>query len=201
MAIIWCQLTQPIKLITYTFGYVKLHNGLFQGTFILVFFPVLPLAFLAVKMFEAIQILLTSSGGTDWQNTCPGKIFFVKPDNPLAAFLWDLYIAQSIFIGNFFMVGTNPDGIQATWSDVHTTKTFWRRHLEKCGAIVPKQLAFWDGAATMKYHPEQKRTAKAIIKVDDSYLGFGDKVMKDFDLSTDQGRKEMRGMCEKEYKG
>lgn len=93
------------------------------------------------------------------------------------------------------MVGSNADGIQHTWADVHTTKTFWRRHLEKCGAIVPKELAMWDGDATMKYHPEQKRTEKAIIKVDDSYLGLGDKIMKDFDLSTDQGRKEMREMC------
>ena len=99
------------------------------------------------------------------------------------------------------MVGDNADGIQHTWVDVATTKTFWRRHLEKCGAIVPKLLAFWDGAATMKYHAEQKKTEKAIFKVDDSYLGFGDKIVRDFDLSTDQGKKEMRQMCEKEYKG
>lgn len=66
VAIIWCQMTQPIKLINYTFGYAQLHYTLLEGTFLLVFFPVLPLAFLTIKIFEALKTLLTSSVGTEW---------------------------------------------------------------------------------------------------------------------------------------
>lgn len=98
------------------------------------------------------------------------------------------------------MIGTNPNGIQHTWEDTILTKSFWRRHFTKSGASTPKELAVWDGNGKIDYHVDQKKTAKAIIKVDNSYLGMGDKIVKDFDLSTEKGKKDIKEIFEKEYK-
>lgn len=45
------------------------------------------------------------------------------------------------------MLGTDPIAVGHTMSDSLLTKTFWRKNLEKAGAYVAPELAFWDGPA------------------------------------------------------
>jgi len=41
----------------------------------------------------------------------PGRVFFITPDNIFASFIWDLYIAHSMFIGQFWLAGTHYEMI------------------------------------------------------------------------------------------
>ena len=78
------------------------------------------------------------------------------------------------------MVGTNPDGIQHTYLDTLLTKTFWRKHLSSSGSFVAPLLASWDGKDNVEFSNDTKHKEKALIKVDDGYLGLGDKILNDF---------------------
>ena len=60
----------------------------------------------------------------------PGKVFFVKPPNPLADFFWCCYLNQSMYTASYLLAGTDRDAITHTWYDRVTTKDFWRSALE-----------------------------------------------------------------------
>ena len=87
----------------------------------------------------------------------PGRVFFVKPPNPVASFIWDLYLNQSMFVGQYLLVGTNDDAIEHTWFDSLLTKDFWRSKLGEVGARLPRQLGEWNDKTYKSYFPIGRR--------------------------------------------
>jgi len=152
----------------------------------MMFFPVIPGALFIMNCIVEVQTLITGSGGLEWQKNSPGKVFFIKPESFLASFIWENYLTQSIYVYNYLMLGTDPIAVGHTMSDSLLTKTFWRKNLEKAGAYVAPELAFWDGPAKTLTIKDKSRKEKAIIKVNDGYLGAGDKILKDFELGTNK---------------
>ena len=69
--------------------------------------------------------------------------------------------------------------IQHTWYDRLTDKYFWRQKMSDVGCQVPGAIANWDGnkLTMVKGHPLSIK--RAMLKIPDSYLGIGDKIMDD----------------------
>jgi len=97
------------------------------------------------------------------------------------------------------MLGTNSFAIRHTMRDIALTKEFWRKHMSAAGCFVPPQLAHWDGKGTMTLSDDTSHKSRAIIKVNDGFLGGGDKILKEFELGSDKGKQELRDIFEKEY--
>ena len=127
----------------------------------------------------------------------PGRVFFVKPPNPIASFIWDLYLNQSMFVGQYLLVGTNDDAIEHTWFDSLLTKDFWRGALDGVGARLPRQLGEWNDTEYTSYHP--LGDSDVVVKLPDSYLGIGDSFWnKGKDYNTEE---ELVALLAKEYAG
>jgi hypothetical protein len=114
-------------------------------------------------------------------------VFFISPESFYARFTWDIYLVQSIYVYNFLMLGTNRLAVKHTLRDSVTTKEFWRKHMEAAGCFVPPQLAHFDGEKAT-YSGDTAQKSRAIIKVNDGYLGGGDKILKDFELGTEKSK-------------
>jgi hypothetical protein len=83
-----------------------------------------------------------------------------------------------MFIGQFFLVGTNDNAIQHTLFDTILTKDFWRRTLSEVDGRLPRDLAHWDGNGKLTInYPEMMCKGDIVIKINDSYLGIGDAFM------------------------
>lgn len=202
ITMLWVQMTQPFKFMRYSWQFFNLHYGQPKQSLLFATFPVLPLGFLTLLIFENLKRVLTGGGGIAWQQNCPGKVFFERPANPISSFFWEMYINQSLYVYNFLMMGTNEMAVAHTLHDHETTKTVWRKHLTKVGAKVPPELAFWDGEKGQMDIREigKKQVKKAIIKVNDGYLGGGDKIMKDFELESKDGQSKLESIFKDEYK-
>lgn len=122
LAFVWTLLTNPLSFPVYTFKYNWLWYGYIYGTILSLFYPITPVAYTVVELFRKVNSLFVN----DWMMEGPGRVFFVKPDGCITAFLWDMYLTQSMFIGQYFLVGTHDDAIQHTWYDTILTKDFWR---------------------------------------------------------------------------
>lgn len=114
-------------------------------------FPILPIGFILLQLWEEFMKLLTGSGGLEWQQNSPGKVFFIKPESFWSSFFWELYLTQSIYVYNFLMLGTDSLAIAHTFHDIVLTKELWRKHLIKSCAFVAPELAHWDGKDKVKF--------------------------------------------------
>ena len=150
-------------------------------------YPVLPVALFLSVSFEEFKKSFMGAGGLAWQQNCPGKVFFERPKSFYASFFWECYLVQSIYIYNFLMLGTNKLAVSHTLLDTVLTKEFWRKHMAAAGAFVPPQLAHWDGTNTT-FSDDTQQKSRAIIKVNDGFLGGGDKILKDFELGSEEGK-------------
>ena len=108
----------------------------------------------------------------DWSMAGPGRVFFVKPENPIASFLWDCYLKQSMYVGQFYLVGTNNDAITHTWHDILLTKDFWRESLNRVDGRLPRELGRWANKKLTMNHSLGE--CDVVVKLPDSYLGIGD---------------------------
>jgi hypothetical protein len=95
MAFVWVVLTNPISYPFYVWKYNWLWYGKIGGTVLSLFWPCIPVSYFGLEVVRKIKGLFVS----DWTMEGPGRVFFMKPDNPIAAFIWDLYLTQSMFIG------------------------------------------------------------------------------------------------------
>ena len=55
-------------------------------------YPVMPAVLGGIQLFKTIKKLFINEGS--WQDDGPGRVFFMKPDNPLSSFIWDCYLTQ-----------------------------------------------------------------------------------------------------------
>jgi hypothetical protein len=95
MAITWVTLTRPISYPYFVFKYNWLWYGYFMGTVLSMCWPCIPISYFFLEVGRKIKGLFE----TDWMMEGPGRVFFMKPENPFASFIWDLYLTQSMFIG------------------------------------------------------------------------------------------------------
>eukprot|EP01062_Namystynia_karyoxenos_P070493 TRINITY_DN65880_c0_g1_i1.p1 TRINITY_DN65880_c0_g1~~TRINITY_DN65880_c0_g1_i1.p1 ORF type:complete len:483 (+),score=152.30 TRINITY_DN65880_c0_g1_i1:113-1450(+) len=185
--------TTPVSFTRYTWKYCMLWWGHFGGFLMFLTYPIMPVGIALLVIFKYFQSYFVA----DWSMAGAGRVFFLKPKNPLAAFLWDCYLSQSMFVGQFYLVGENEDAIQHTYKDILLTKDFWRKTLSSVGARLPRELARWTGEKLKPYHPVG--ASDVVVKVPDSFLGIGDSFWnngKDFN-----SEEELRQKLAQSYAG
>jgi hypothetical protein len=79
-----------------------------------------------------------------------------------------------MFIGQYFLTGTNSDAIQHTWYDTILNKNFWRDTLIKHGARIPRELGEWNGSKLDIKVPDTIAHTDLVIKRNDMFMGIGD---------------------------
>lgn len=166
----WNVLTCPAAYFYYTLQYNKVWYGLVPGTVLSCFYLVMPFALMIKSLYKILRDKLTTSA--NWMTDCPGNVFFLKPPNPIASIIWDFYLDQSLYVGQFYLVGTDKDAIQHTWYDTILTKDFWGKTMTDMGARIPLRLGRWKKNKFEVYHPITNQNL--VIKLPDSYLGIGD---------------------------
>ena len=166
---VWTLLCYPISFPLYTLKFNYRWYG-WLGTFLTLLYPVTPLALTILQVIKTVQSWFVA----DWTMSGPGRVFFIKPNSFFGSFFWDGYIIQSMFLGQFWICGTNEDAIEHTWYDAVTTKEFWHKTLENVNGKVPRKLATWDGTKITVHYPEDISDCHIVMKVNDSYLGIGD---------------------------
>eukprot|EP00756_Hemistasia_phaeocysticola_P037043 Hpha_TRINITY_DN16676_c1_g2::TRINITY_DN16676_c1_g2_i1::g.182825::m.182825 len=188
----WALLTTPFSLLKYLFKYCMLWYGP-AGVLLWATFPVLPIGVAVLTGIKKVQSLFKP----DWSMAGPGRVFFMKPDNPIGAFVWDCYLCQSMMVCQFYLVGTNSDAISHTWCDILLTKDFWRSVLGQEKARCPLELGRWNNGS-MEWKHELK-TRDVVVKIPDSYLGIGDAFWnhgKDYN-----SRNDLEEMLKEQYSG
>jgi hypothetical protein len=86
--------------------------------------------------------------------------------------MWKCYITTSIYVGQFFITGTNDEAIDG-----------WRKELVTSRSNVAQELAYWDGKnfkINEKFVGEEasRKKRKMMIKRIDTYMGIGDLVLQ-----------------------
>ena len=94
--------------------------------------------------------------------------------NGTALIFLDLVFVSFRMQAPFLVAGNNDDIIQASWVDVSTTKTFWRKLFKDNDVRYPRQLGEWTGTS---FEKEYDLNCSLVIKIEDSFLGIGDKFM------------------------
>jgi len=166
----WNMLTAPVSYLYYTLHYNQVWYGRWQGNLLTLFYPVMPFALMAKSIFKAIRDKFFAA--SSWMDDCPGNVFFIRPPSPLGSLIWSFYLDQSLYVGQYFLVGTDKDAIQHTWYDTILTKDFWSKTLTDVGARLPRRLGRWRTDHLEIDYPIT--TQNIVVKLPDSYLGIGD---------------------------
>jgi len=164
----WSLLTTPRSFFVYTYKYNQIWYGNL-GLLLTLTYPILPVGIFIVELGKKVKSWFS---GPDWMMAGPGRVFFVKPPNPVADLLWSNYLNTSMYVGQYLLAGTHPDAISHTWVDTILTKDFWRAALESVEARVPRELGRWTGSTLNVFH--ELNCSDLVIKVPDGYLGIGD---------------------------
>eukprot|EP01059_Diplonema_ambulator_P019156 TRINITY_DN319_c0_g2_i1.p2 TRINITY_DN319_c0_g2~~TRINITY_DN319_c0_g2_i1.p2 ORF type:complete len:456 (+),score=133.08 TRINITY_DN319_c0_g2_i1:182-1369(+) len=189
----WALLTSPIAYTIYTWKHNIIWYGTLPGIALSLFLPILPVGIALIVFYKFVESFFVP----DWSMAGPGRVFFVKPKNPLGAFLWDCYLKQSMQVGQFYLVGTNHDAIEHTWFDKILTKDFWRAALNQVDGRLPRELGRWQNGQLTMHHDLE--TCDVVVKLPDSYLGIGDAFWsygKDY-----HNVAELEKALQKEYQG
>jgi len=190
----WAMTTTPISFGYYTLKYNMLWYGPTTGAVMSLGYPVMPLVLAGAQVVKSVKKLFDKR---DWQMDGPGRVFFLKPENPIASFIWDLYLTQSMYVGQYWLVGTHSDAISHTWVDTLLTKDMWRNALEGVKARLPRQLATWEKNELIIEDGDLTKS-DLVIKLDDSYLGIGDNFWDQEDYKTEAG---LRAKLKEAYTG
>jgi len=191
----WAMATSPLSFGYYTFKHNMLWYGPVTGFCMSLGYPFMPAIMTAVTVAKTVKSLLFET--KSFYDDGPGKVFFLKPANPIAAFIWDCYLVQSMYVGQYFLVGTNKDAISHTWVDSLLTKDFWRETLESVDARLPREIGRWQENKLSINSPLGE--SDVVVKLEDSYLGIGDNFWyhnKDY-----SNEAELRTQMEKNYIG
>lgn len=133
----------------------------------------MPLVMCGVQVWQKFMSYFETS---NWQTDGPGRVFFMKPANPIGSFIWDCYLNQSMYVGQYFLVGTNQEGISHTLVDTLLTKDFWRRILNSVSARVPRELGRFENLELSMNH--ELGETDIVVKLEDAFLGIGDSFWK-----------------------
>jgi hypothetical protein len=189
----WLMITHPISYPIHNIHYWIVWYGLIPGLIISCFYFVLPIFIIVLEVLKRIHQFWVP----DWSQAGPGAVFFKRPKNLIASFIWDAYTTLGMSTALFFMCGYSPDAIQHSLVDVITTKNYWRALLEDVGARVPLELGHWKDGKLEMHHDIGK--SDIVMKVENSYLGIGDKFMTNgVEFSTVE---DLDKICKEEYEG
>eukprot|EP00937_MAST-01D_sp_MAST-1D-sp2_P005890 g5890.t1 len=168
--------TKPVAYSTYTLNYNQIWYYKIPGLLMTLCLPVLPVLLMAIVAVEEVR----SVWKANWMTDCPGATFYAKPDGVLTNLLWQWWLNLGMYSSCFLIVGDSTAGVRATWQDDEgTNKAFWFGKGAECGARYPLKVCDWDGAG-LKMHVDvaEKPRLKFILKIIDSYLGIGDKIVQ-----------------------
>ena len=172
VAFYWMLLFYPISFFWFLLRYNMLWEGNLVGVLLTVwFYPVLPLGMLLLVVGKKV---IGMDGGYVPANP---NIFFTPPKSPLAALLWDYYKALSPPFAQFLLNRGDSTAIAHSWWDHETHKDFWRAHLERVGARVPRALGRWCELEAGRWGVQwsyELKTEDIVIKVKDESNGVGD---------------------------
>ena len=73
-----------------------------------------------------------------------------------------------MYVGQYWLVGTNDDAISHTWVDTLLTKDFWRDTLEGVDARLPLELGRWEKNTLTMLKPLGEKDI--VVKIVDSFL-------------------------------
>jgi len=185
-------LLRPFSLLYFAYGWNTLWYGRISGLLLTLCLPLLPFFLCAVELLKRIGEKMPWAE-EDWKLKGPGRVFFVRPDAFIASLFWDFQLALSVFCGSFLQFGIDRDGLMHTWYDTICNKQYWLGLLDQVEARRPLQLATWDGRQAHASGPGPEfGSADLVSKINDSYLGIGDRVLKrgkasggDFDTLAD----------------
>ena len=184
--------TRPFSLLYFAYGWNTLWYGRISGLLLTLCLPVLPFFLCGVELLKRVGEMMPWAE-EDWKLKGPGRVFFVRPEAFLASIFWDFQLALASFCGSFLQFGTDRDGLMHTWYDTICNKEYWLALLDQVDARRPLQLASWDGKTAHAEGPGPEfGSADLVSKINDSYLGIGDRVLKrgkaaggDFDTLAD----------------
>lgn len=115
---------------------------------------------------------------SNWMTGCPGATFYAKPKGFLNNLMWQWWLTIGMFTSIFLIIKDDPVGAQTTYQDTAATdKQFWFAKGRQCGARYPLKVLDWDGKK-LKVNTDLSKTPRVMIKLIDSYLGIGDKVVQ-----------------------
>lgn len=171
VAYYWLLVRYPISFGFFLVRYNMLWEGTVCGLLLsLCFYPIYPLAALGLMLFK--QALLPERAYEK------GNVFFMAPQNHTAAVLWNLYKALSPPVAQFMLNRGDSTAIAHSWWDHVTHKDFWRGHLERVGARVPRELGRWvetdPGVWGVEWNNGPLGKEDVVIKVMDESNGCGD---------------------------
>jgi len=177
MMFYWCFFTSPMAFAYYTYKHHILWRGPWVGLALFAFYPIMPVGIALFVFCSKVNDWIQERffGKKNWMLEGAGRVFFVPPEGMIAAFIWDCFLNQSMYIGQFVLAGSNDDAIQHTWQDIILTKDYWRKALSGVQARLPRELGRWSGDVDSKLewlYP--LGTSDVVVKLQDAYLGIGD---------------------------
>lgn len=182
----------PISFFKFTLQYnIVWYNRPF-GTFLTLFYPIMPVAIFFVELGKRLLKYLSPVKSFD-----DGSVFFVSPPTLVASLIWEFLKTFQMYVGAFLQCGADVTAIEHTWYDRLTHKHFWRKILEESGAEIPRCVGTWDGTALSRQVDSLK--LDVVIKLPDSYLGIGDKYMVYGEDFTEEA--EIEAVLQAEYQG
>ena len=189
---------KPFHFTYYTFIYNISDDALGKviGSIFTIFLPLMPIIMLFRILLNNLNILKSDFLSTiKTDDEVEGKRFFTNNFGFLKGLLSDWNNGFQHYVCNFYIVGTNYEGIKGLYWIRLETKEFWRKNLIDVGAAVPKLLGSWKGN-TADFHSDICNY-DLIVKQNDSFLGIGDmflKANKDF-----QTVKDIENILESKY--
>eukprot|EP00908_Phaeocystis_cordata_P006702 Transcript_1732.p2 GENE.Transcript_1732~~Transcript_1732.p2 ORF type:complete len:454 (+),score=180.88 Transcript_1732:119-1363(+) len=170
VAYYWLAICYPFSF----FYFLVRYNMLWEGTACGLFFTV---CFYPVYPFAALFLLLAKKALLPERAYEKGNVFFDPPKSALGATVWNWYKALSPPVAQFLFNRGDSTAIAHSWWDYITHKDFWRAHLERVGARVPRCLGRWVEKEPGVYGVEWMGTLgkeDVVIKVLDESNGIGD---------------------------
>jgi hypothetical protein len=170
----WCLLTRPIEFIRFAYLYNTNWYYYLPAVALTACFPIMPLLLMVWVCVEEVK----KKWSANWMTGCPGACFYAQPDGFVHNLLWQWWLNIGMFSSVFLIIKDDAEGSRTTYQDTAATdKSFWFAKGRQCGARYPLKVCDWDGAK-LKVHADLSKTPRIMIKLVDSYLGIGDKVVQ-----------------------
>ena len=170
---------KPFHFTYYTFIYNISDDALGKiiGSILTIFLPLMPIIMLFRILLNNLNILKSDFLSTiKTEDEVEGKRFFTNNFGFLKGLLSDWNSDFQHYVCNFYIVGTNYEGIKGLYWIRLETKEFWRKNLIDVGAVVPKLLGSWKG--NKGDFCSDICNYDLIVKQNDSFLGIGDTFLK-----------------------
>ena len=176
LGFLYALLSRPFSLIRYTYLFNVIFSGRAKAVVSVILLPFWPIIILLnTIVFNNLSFLPMLNVNDDALESLQ---FFTNNLSPTASILYDFCQELCNYVGNFYILGPNREGIQTMyWDTEKTTKVFWRKQLNEEGARIAKEVGVWDGEK-LELREKVEEFGALLIKVTDSCMGIGDLFLK-----------------------